>query len=102
IGFNDFDANLVVISLANAQDMLDLGDNIQGLTVKLDDPFTAMEVRRDLSQALGPQYEIDTWMQNKLLGAVAVEKNVMFIILFCVMIVAALCILSALITFVVQ
>jgi lipoprotein-releasing system permease protein len=41
-------------------------------------------------------------MENKLLGAVAVEKNVMFIILFCVMIVAALCILSALITFVVQ
>ncbi len=102
IGFNDFDANMVVISLANAQDMLNLGDNIQGLTVKLDDPFTAMDVRRDLSQALGPRYEIDTWMQNKLLGAVAVEKNVMFIILFCVMIVAALCILSALITFVVQ
>jgi lipoprotein-releasing system permease protein len=41
-------------------------------------------------------------MDNKLLAAVAVEKNVMFVILFCVMIVAALCILSALITFVVQ
>jgi lipoprotein-releasing system permease protein len=33
---------------------------------------------------------------------VAVEKNVMFFILFFIMIVAALCILSALITFVVQ
>jgi lipoprotein-releasing system permease protein len=102
IGFNDFDANMVVVSLANAQDMLNLGDKIHGLTIKLNDPFTAMEVRSDLSHALGPQYKIDSWMQNKLLGAVAVEKNVMFIILFCVMIVASLCILSALVTFVVQ
>ena len=102
IGFNDFDANLVVISLANVQDMLNLRDNVQGLTVMLDDPFAVMQVRDELRQALGPQYEFNTWMDNKLLGAVAVEKNVMFIILFCVMIVASLCILSALVTFVVQ
>jgi lipoprotein-releasing system permease protein len=37
-----------------------------------------------------------------LLGAIIVEKNVMFYLLFFIMIVAALCILSALITFVVQ
>ena len=102
IGFNDFDANLVVVSLANAQDMESLGDSVQGLTVKLDDPFKVSQVTNELSRALGPRYQFDTWMENKLLGAVAVEKNVMFIILFCVMIVAALCILSALITFVVQ
>jgi lipoprotein-releasing system permease protein len=102
IGFNDFDANLVMVSLANAQDMSTLGDSVHGLTVKLDDPFVVMQVRDELRQALGSQYFLHTWMENKLLGAVAVEKNVMFIILFCVMIVAALCILSALITFVVQ
>jgi lipoprotein-releasing system permease protein len=37
-----------------------------------------------------------------ILGALLVEKNVMFYLLFFIMIVAALCILSALITFVVQ
>jgi lipoprotein-releasing system permease protein len=102
IGFTEFDANLVLVSLANAQDMIDLGDKVQGLTVMLDDPFQAMRVGDDLSRALGPQYQINTWMENHLLEAVGVEKNVMFVILFCVMIVAALCILSALITFVVQ
>jgi lipoprotein-releasing system permease protein len=102
IGYNDFDANLVVVSLPNAQDMESLGDSVQGLTVMLDDPFAALQVRHELSRALGPRYQINTWMENKLLGAVAVEKNVMFIILSCVMVVAALCILSALITFVVQ
>jgi lipoprotein-releasing system permease protein len=102
IGFNEYDTGLVVVSLPNAQDMCNLGDSVQGLTVMLDDPFAAMQVGRELRRTLGPQYQINTWMENKLLGAVAVEKNVMFIILFCVMIVAALCILSALITFVVQ
>jgi len=39
---------------------------------------------------------------SNLLNALLVEKNVMFYLLFFIMIVAALCILSALITFVVQ
>jgi lipoprotein-releasing system permease protein len=102
VGFYDFDSTVVVVSLANAQDMSGLGDNVQGLMVMLDDPFKAAIVHNQLKGALGPRYKVNTWMENKLLGAVAVEKNVMFIILFCVMIVAALCILSALITFVVQ
>jgi len=47
---------------------------------------------------------VTTWMEENanLLGALVVEKNVMFYLLFFIMIVAALCILSALITFVVQ
>jgi lipoprotein-releasing system permease protein len=102
VGFYDFNSTVVVVSLANAQDMLSLNDNVHGLMVMLNDPFTAGTVRDQLKSALGPRYRISTWFENKLLGAVAVEKNVMFIILFCVMIVAALCILSALITFVVQ
>src|SRR5438046_9248150 len=39
---------------------------------------------------------------SNILNALIVEKNVMFYLLFFIMIVAALCILSALITFVVQ
>jgi lipoprotein-releasing system permease protein len=102
VGFNDFDSTVVAVSLANAQDMSNLGDNVHGLNVMLNDPFTANQVKEELENELGLRYRITTWLDNKLLGAVAVEKNVMFIILFCVMIVAALCILSALITFVVQ
>lgn len=103
VGFNDFNSSVVVISLANAQDMFGFGDGVQGLMVKLHDPFRADVVKGELEKALGPGYEVSTWLQeSSMLSAVAVEKNVMFIILFCIMIVAALCILSALITFVVQ
>jgi lipoprotein-releasing system permease protein len=103
VGFYEYNSSVVVVSLGNAQDMLNIGDGVHGLNVVLSDPFKAERVQGQLEKALGPQYEIKTWLEeSSMLSAVAVEKNVMFIILFCIMIVAALCILSALITFVVQ
>jgi lipoprotein-releasing system permease protein len=103
VGFYDYNSTVVVVSLGNAQDMFNLGDGVHGLMVMLHDPFKADLVQAQLERELGPNYEVRTWLEeSSMLSAVAVEKNVMFIILFCIMIVAALCILSALITFVVQ
>lgn len=103
VGFYDYNATVVVISLGNAQDMSALDDKAHGLMVMLHDPFAAGRVRDQLTKAVGPDFKVTTWLEDSsMLSAVAVEKNVMFIILFCIMIVAALCILSALITFVVQ
>ncbi len=95
---------MVVISLRDAQDLYDLDDGVHGLLVMLHDPYQAPAVEAELAQALGPQYALRSWMQENanLLNALIVEKNVMFYLLFFIMIVAALCILSALITFVVQ
>ncbi|MFN0067204.1 MAG: ABC transporter permease [Limisphaerales bacterium] len=103
-GFYEYDATVVVVSLRRAQELYGLGDDVHGLLVMLDDPFLAEPVRRDLLQQLGPGFRITTWMEENshLLDAVAVEKNVMFIVLFFIMIVAAFGITSTLITFVVQ
>lgn len=81
-----------------------LGDNVHGLLVMIKDPYKAMAVAEELEIALGPDYRVRTWMQENanILSALVVEKQVMFYLLFFIMIVAALCILSALITFVVQ
>ncbi|HUA67070.1 MAG TPA: FtsX-like permease family protein, partial [Candidatus Saccharimonadales bacterium] len=104
VGYYDYNYSVVVTSLANAQDLYDLGDSVHGLMVTLRDPYQAPEVQRQLEGTLGPAYTITTWMQENsaILGAIIVEKNVMFYLLFFIVIVAALCILSAQITFVVQ
>ena len=104
VGYYDYDYSVVVTSLENAQDLYDLGDGVHGLMVTLRDPYQAPQVQRQMEGTLGPDYTITTWMQENraILGAVAVEKNVMFYLLFFIVIVAALCILSAQITFVVQ
>jgi lipoprotein-releasing system permease protein len=104
VGYWEVDSQFVIVSLANAQDLFDLGDAAGGLIVMLKDPEKAPVVRDEIERDLGPDYEIRTWQEenSKILNALLVEKNVMFYLLFFIMIVAAFGIMSALITFVVQ
>src|SRR5215471_16492272 len=103
-GYFDYNLAFIVTSLEDAQELYVLDDSVHGLFVMLKNPYEAGFVQRQLEETLGQDYRITTWMQENgnLLGALVVEKNVMFYLLFFIMIVAALCILSALITFVVQ
>jgi lipoprotein-releasing system permease protein len=104
VGYFEYDAQVIMSSLEDAQDLYVLDTSVHGLMVVLRDPYQAPIIAKQLAKALGPGVQITTWMQENasLLGALVVEKNVMFYLLFFIMIVAALCILSALITFVVQ
>lgn len=106
MGYYDFDARLVVCSLVNAQELFDTGDTVGGLSVMLNDPEQARTVRDQLERELGEFYSVIPWQEDRdialMLDALVVEKNVMFYLLFFIMIVAAFGITSALITFVVQ
>jgi lipoprotein-releasing system permease protein len=104
MGYYDYDAHVVVTSLENAQDLYDLDDSVHALLVSLNDPYQAYQAKAELEKALGDNYEVTTWMEQSsgILGALMVEKNVMFYLLFFIVLVAALCILSAQITFVIQ
>ena len=70
----------------------------------LRDPFQAEVVRKELLAALGPNFRIITWPEEspEIFNALAVEKNMMFFLLFFIMIVAAFGIVNCQITFVVQ
>jgi lipoprotein-releasing system permease protein len=66
-------------------------------------------VKKQIEQALNFKmnegtFYAQTWMEQNsgILSALVVEKNVMFYLLFFIVLVAALCILSAQITFVIQ
>ncbi len=104
VGYYEFNANVVITSLANAQDLYELQDNVHGLQIMLHDPAQAELARRELQTVLGLDYLVRTWMDDNsgILNALLVEKNVMFYLLFFIMIVAAFGITSAQITFVVQ
>jgi lipoprotein-releasing system permease protein len=104
VGYMEYNANVVVTSLENAQDLYGIDDDVHGLLVMLKDPYKAAEVRTQLRSVLGSSFHITIWTEENsaILSALVVEKNMMFYLLFFIMIVAALCIMSALITFVVQ
>jgi lipoprotein-releasing system permease protein len=104
VGYFEYNANVVVTSLENAQELYNLDETVHGLMVMLNDPYQAPQVRRELAATLGPGYNMTIWTEENsgILNALLVEKNVMFYLLFFIVLVAALCILSAQITFVVQ
>jgi len=104
VGYYEDDARYVTVSLENAQDLYGLEDSVHGLYVMLNDPYQADLAKAQLTNSLGGDFYAATWMEQNstMLNAIIVEKNVMFYLLFFIVIVAALCILSAQITFVVQ
>jgi lipoprotein-releasing system permease protein len=103
-GYYEYNSRVIITSLDNAQDLYDLNDSVHGLFVMLHDAYLATTVKSQLTKTLGGNYYVSTWMEQNsgILSALVVEKNVMFYLLFFIVLVAALCILSAQITFVVQ
>jgi lipoprotein-releasing system permease protein len=102
LGYFEFN-NVIVSSLRNAQDLYQLPGKVHGLLVMLHDPYLANRVQAELRHDLGAEFDVATWTDdNPYLSAVAVEKNVMFFILFFIVIVAAFSIMNSQITFVVQ
>ncbi|MGA2244174.1 MAG: ABC transporter permease [Verrucomicrobiota bacterium] len=108
-GYYEYNSRVIVTSLANAQDLYNLGNSVHGLFITLKDPYQAETVKGELEKSLNYKlndgmYYAQSWMDENsgILGALVVEKNVMFYLLFFIVLVAALCILSAQITFVIQ
>jgi lipoprotein-releasing system permease protein len=77
---------------------------VSGIKVKLRDEFQAYAVALQLQAALKEPLRFVTWREDfpDIFDALAVEKNMMFILLFFIMIVAAFGIVNCQITFVVQ
>jgi lipoprotein-releasing system permease protein len=104
VGYNDYNRDVIVTSLEKAQELYRLENSVHGVFVLLHEPLNVHEVARELRVPLGNDYEFVLWTEehSALLDAILVEKNVMFYLLFFIMIVAAFGIMNSLITFVVQ
>ena len=104
----DFDKDIMFMSLDEADELfgLDYGGATH-IYIWTDDPFNmeafANGVRNDLRSA-GSQAAIRTWqdMHSRILGVLAVEKNMQFFLLIFIVLVAAFSIANTLITTVIQ
>lgn len=100
-GYYDFDNTIVYADLQNASDFLGLKGAVTGVNIKVKNLDKADEVSAQISNAIGYQYTVKTYaqMNQTLYAALKLEKTVMFIVLFLIIIVAALNITSNLILF---
>ena len=103
-GMYEYDARLIAVSLARAQQIYRLTNTVTGIGVKLDRLEEADAAKRAIQQQLGGAFTVKTWteLNPALFGALRVEKTVMFIILTLIVVVAALNITSMLIMIVME
>ncbi|MAU23778.1 MAG: lipoprotein-releasing system transmembrane subunit LolC [Martelella sp.] len=99
IGMSEYDASIIFMPLAEAQAYFNAGDKVQSIEVFLDHPDDVDAVVPKIREAAGEDIVISDWRQNNrtFFSALEVERNVMFMILTLIVIVAALNIISGLI-----
>ena len=97
----EFDATLALVQLNDAQKLYRMDDRVSGIRLKIDDLFAAPRVSREILRLLGDDGSlgVSDWTHNhaNFFRAVAIEKNMMFLILLLIVAVAAFNIVSTLV-----
>ena len=96
-GLADFDNNIAFINLGTLEEFFGLSKDEQNLEVYLKNPQN-IDSQKEIIQNIFDQEFVFSWadMNNSLFSALKVERNVMFIILSLIIIVAAFNIISGL------
>jgi lipoprotein-releasing system permease protein len=100
----DYDLNIIFVPLHIGQELYSLGDDVHGISVETAAPYLAERVKRELNDKLGDRATAETWIDRNRdrFDAIRVERNVMFIILMFLIVIAAFSIMNTLITVTVQ
>jgi lipoprotein-releasing system permease protein len=98
-GFHDYDKAFAYVHMADAQDILKLGDKATGLDVRLADVFASEDIAKKINAELAFPYWARDWRRSNrnLFASLKLQKTVMFIIFSLIVIVAGFCIASSLI-----
>ncbi|MBD1172132.1 lipoprotein-releasing ABC transporter permease subunit [Pelagibacterales bacterium SAG-MED05] len=96
-GFYEFDQNFVFLNLSDALSIFDKEEHDQNLEIYLTNPMKADSFKNEI-QKLNQNYFVYSWsdLNKSFFSALKVERNVMFIILTLILIVAAFNIISGL------
>ena len=96
-GFIEFDENIIFLNIEDALSIFDKGVKDQNIEIYLQDPLEANFFKNKI-QKINQNYFIYTWsdLNKSLFSALKVERNVMFVILSLIIVVAAFNIISGL------
>ena len=96
-GLADFNSNIIFLNLETLEEFSNLFEKDRNLEIYLKNP-QKIENQKNIVQNIFPNNSIYTWadMNKSLFSALRVERNVMFIILSLIIIVAAFNIISGL------
>lgn len=99
IGMSEYDASIIYMPLEEAQLYFNVEGIVQSIELFISDPDAVDDLRPLIEEAAGRQIFLTDWRQRNqtFFSALQVERNVMFMILTLIVLVAALNIISGLI-----
>ena len=94
----EYDSKYAFISLANSQELFDLGGNVNGVDIRLNDIKSSEGVKEELMQELGNEYNILTWydLHADFYSLMNIERWTSFSILSLIIVVVSFNILTSL------
>ena len=99
VGMSEFDSSIIFMPFGEAQLYFNLEGRAQTIEVFVDDPDAVEQLKEPVETAAKRQIFLSDWRQRNqtFFSALQVERNVMFMILTLIVLVAALNIISGLI-----
>lgn len=99
LGMYEYDANFIFMPLDTAQTYFGTGDGVTNIDVTLKHPDLLYQTREVIRNGVGDEAYIFDWKQSNaaFFNAIDVERNVMFLILTLIILVAAFNIITGLI-----
>lgn len=99
VGMSEFDSSIVFMPLSEAQLYFNQDGRVQSIEIFVDDPDNVDALKPAVEQAAQREVYLTDWRQRNqtFFSALQVERNVMFMILTLIVLVAALNIISGLI-----
>ncbi|NDG05389.1 MAG: lipoprotein-releasing system transmembrane subunit LolC, partial [Alphaproteobacteria bacterium] len=98
VGMYEYDNGFVFMPLAAAQGFFNMGESVTSLEIFTNNPHRMTAVMEKISAQLGAERRVMNWqhMHASFVNALQVERNVMFLILTLIILVAAFNIISGL------
>ncbi len=99
VGMHEYDSRFVFMPLPTAQKFFSMPNRVSGIELYINDPDDAPIVKAEMTRMLPETTVVFDWMDRNrnFLNALQVERNVMFLILTLIILVAAFNIISSMI-----
>ena len=99
VGMHEYDSSFVFMPLPAAQKFFSMPDRVSGIELYINDPDDAPIVKAEMTSILPEKTAVFDWTDRNrnFLNALQVERNVMFLILTLIILVAAFNIISSMI-----
>ncbi|MBC7973984.1 MAG: ABC transporter permease, partial [Myxococcales bacterium] len=103
-GMYEYDLKYVYVTLDSLQQFLGRGDTVDGIEVRVNNPYATAAFVAMFQAELGPRYRVQDWteLNRSLFSALKLEKIAMFLVLGIVILVASFSIVGNLIMVVVE